>query len=210
MDEFLFLVEMVEQITRDELMVREILSTAKKLFAQQGLKKTTMEDIANAMGKGKSTLYYYFIGKMEIFEAVVEEELKTLLRLTRHAINLVTTAREKLKAYAYTRAAIVQKFHNLSAVTYKDICNNITNILQLKEKHDKIQIELIEEIIKGGVKSGEFKELPEKNIESFSWILFAAFRGIEMLLPASDSPDNNNVNAPDLLIDIVVDGIEAG
>ena len=65
---------MVEQITKDDSMVREILSTAKNLFAQHGLKKTTMEDIANAMGKGKSTLYYYFPGKIEIFEAVVDEE----------------------------------------------------------------------------------------------------------------------------------------
>ena len=62
---------MLAQINKDELMVREILATAKKLFAQHGLKKTTMEDIANALGKGKSTLYYYFPGKTEIFEAVV-------------------------------------------------------------------------------------------------------------------------------------------
>ena len=51
---------MVEQVAKDELMVREILSTAKALFAHHGLKKTTMEDIANSLGKGKSTLYYYF------------------------------------------------------------------------------------------------------------------------------------------------------
>ncbi len=73
--------KMVEQITKDELMIREILSTAKMLFAQHGLKKTTMEDIANAMGKGKSTLYYYFPGKTEIFEAVVDEEMKNLVTL---------------------------------------------------------------------------------------------------------------------------------
>ncbi|HSU50274.1 MAG TPA: helix-turn-helix domain-containing protein, partial [Segetibacter sp.] len=69
---------MVEQVAKDELMVREILSTAKALFAHHGLKKTTMEDIANSLGKGKSTLYYYFTGKTQIFEAVVKEELKHL------------------------------------------------------------------------------------------------------------------------------------
>lgn len=209
MDEIVFLVEMVEQITKDELMVREILSTAKELFARHGLKKTTMEDIANAMGKGKSTLYYYFIGKTELFEAVVDEELKNLSRLTRQAINMATTAKDKLKAYVRIRAVIIEKFQNLSAVVYDGIFNHIADILKLKEKHDEIQIELIKEIIKGGVQSGEFRELAEKKIELFSWTLVAAFRGIELLFPVPELAQNC-VKGPDLLVDIIVDGIKGG
>jgi len=176
---------MVEQITKDELMVREILSTAKMLFARNGLKKTTMEDIANAMGKGKSTLYYYFQGKTEIFEAVVDEEMKNLLRLTRRAINTAVTAKDKLKAYSRTRVSVMEKFHNLSSVVYEDIFNHIGEILKLKQKHDKQQIELITEIIKGGVEAGEFRNLAERNIELFSCTLVAAFRGLELPIPVS-------------------------
>jgi AcrR family transcriptional regulator len=199
--------KMLEQITKDEVMVREILSTAKALFAQHGLKKTTMEDIANAMGKGKSTLYYYFPGKTEIFEAVVDEELKNLLRLTRQAINMATTAKDKLKAYSRTRARVMEKFHNLSSVVYEDIFNHIGVVLKLKQKHDEIQIDLIKEIIKGGVQSGEFKELAERDIELFSFTLVAAFRGIELPLPVSKLVRNCE-NGPDLLVDIMVDGIK--
>lgn len=198
---------MVEQIAKDDSMVGEILSTAKKLFAQYGLKKTTMEDIANAMGKGKSTLYYYFPGKTEIFEAVVDEELKNLLRLTRQAINMATTAKDKLKAYARTRLSAMDKFRNLSAVLYEDIFNHIAEILKLKLKHEEIQIDLIKEIIKGGVQSGEFKEMAEKNIELFSYILVAAFRGVELPLRISKLVRNPETG-PDLLVDIMVDGIK--
>ncbi|MEJ7685346.1 MAG: TetR/AcrR family transcriptional regulator [Segetibacter sp.] len=198
---------MVEQITKDEWMVREILSTAKKLFSEHGLKKTTMEDIAIAMGKGKSTLYYYFPGKTEIFEAVVDEELKNLLRLTRQAINMATTAKDKLKAYVRTRAAAMEKFHNLSAVVYENICHHVADILKLKEKHDETQIDLIKEIIIGGVQSGEFKEIAERNIKLFSCTLVAAFRGLELSLPISKSIKNCE-NGPDLLVDIMVDGIK--
>lgn len=198
---------MVEQVAKDELMVREILSTAKSLFALHGLKKTTMEDIANAMGKGKSTLYYYFIGKVEIFEAVVDEELKNLLRLTRQAINLANTAKDKLKAYSRTRARVMEKFHNLSSVVYEDIFNHIGVVLKLKQKHDEIQIDLIKEILKGGVQSGEFKKLAEPDIELFSFTLVAAFRGIELPLSASKFVRNCE-NGPDVLVDIMVDGIK--
>jgi AcrR family transcriptional regulator len=198
---------MLEQIAKDELMVREILSTAKTLFALHGLKKTTMEDIANAMGKGKSTLYYYFLGKIEIFEAVVDEELKNLLRLTRQAINLANTAKDKLKAYSRTRARVMEKFHNLSSVVYEDIFNHIGVVLKLKQKHDEIQVDLIKEILKGGVQSGEFKKLAERDIELFSFTLVAAFRGIELPLSASKFVRNCE-NGPDLLVDIMVDGIK--
>lgn len=198
---------MVEQITKDELMVREILSTAKMLFAQHGLKKTTMEDIANAMGKGKSTLYYYFPGKTEIFEAVVEQEMKNLVSLTRRAINMASTAKDKLKAYSRTRVSMMQKFHNLSSVVYEEIFNHIARILRLKQKHDQIQIDLIKEIIQGGVHSGEFKELGERNLELFSSTIAAAFRGLELPLSVSQFVRSFE-NGTDLLVDIMVDGIK--
>jgi AcrR family transcriptional regulator len=198
---------MLEQVAKDELMVREILATAKTLFAQHGLKKTTMEDIANSMGKGKSTLYYYFPGKTEIFEAVVEEELKNLLRLTSQAINMSKTAKDKLKAYSRTRARLMDKFHNLSSVVYEDIFNHIGVVLKLKQRHDEIQVELIKEILKGGVQSGEFKQLNDRDVELFSSTLVAAFRGIELPISASKFVRNLE-NGPDLLVDIMVDGIK--
>ena len=198
---------MLEQVAKDELMVREILSTAKTLFAQLGLKKTTMEDIANSMGKGKSSLYYYFPGKTEIFEAVVEEDLKNLLQLTRQAINAAETAKDKLKAYSRTRARVMEKFHNLSSVVYEDIFNHIGVVLKLKQKHDEIQIDIIKEILKGGVQSGEFKKLNERDIELLSFTLVAAFRGIELPFSASGSVRNCE-NGPDLLVDMLVDGIK--
>jgi AcrR family transcriptional regulator len=198
---------MLEQVAKYELMVREILSTAKTLFAQHGLKKTTMEDIANSMGKGKSTLYYYFPGKTEIFEAVVEEDLKNLLRLTRQAINAAGAAKDKLKAYSRTRARVMEKFHNLSSVVYEDIFNHIGVVLKLKQKHDEIQIDLIKEIIKGGVQSAEFKMLNEHDIELLSFTLVAAFRGIELPFSASRFIRNCE-NGPDLLVDMLVDGIK--
>lgn len=197
---------MVEQITKDEVMVREILSTAKRLFAVNGLKKTTMEDIANALGKGKSTLYYYFPGKTEIFEAVVEDEMRSLLRFTRQAMNIAVTAKDKLKAYFRTRVSLMEKLQNLSIVVYEEIFNHIGTILKLKQKHDEIQIDVIKEIIKGGVQSGEFKQLEENDLELFSCALVVAFRGLELPIPVSKLVRSCERGA-DLLVDIMVDGI---
>ncbi len=55
-----------------------ILDASRDLFARFGYKKTTMEDIAMALRKGKSSLYYYFKNKEEIFQAVIELESELL------------------------------------------------------------------------------------------------------------------------------------
>lgn len=199
---------MLEQVAKDEVMVRDILSTAKKLFAQHGLKKTTMEDIANTMGKGKSTLYYYFPSKVEIFEAVVDEEMQSLIRFTRQAITMATTAKDKLKAYCRTRVSVMDKFQNLSLVVYEEILNHVGEILKLKQKHDKIQIDLIKEIIKGGVQGGEFKNLEERDMELFACALVVAFRGLELPIEVSKTIRSSEHGA-DLLVDIMVDGINS-
>ncbi|WP_461492021.1 TetR/AcrR family transcriptional regulator, partial [Pontibacter sp. HJ8] len=51
---------------KDEAIKTEILNEAQKLFRHFGWTKTTMEDIAKATGKGKSTLYYYYKSKDDI------------------------------------------------------------------------------------------------------------------------------------------------
>ena len=52
----------------------EIVEIAKDIFARFGFKKTTVEEIAKAARKTKSSLYYYFNNKEEIFQAVIEHE----------------------------------------------------------------------------------------------------------------------------------------
>jgi len=60
--------------TKEEIIRNEVIITAQRLFQKYGYSKTTMEDIAKAMDRGKSTIYYYFKSKDEIFEAVIIKE----------------------------------------------------------------------------------------------------------------------------------------
>ncbi len=42
-------------LTKEAIIRGEVIATAQKLFQKFGFSKTTMEDIAKAMGRGKST-----------------------------------------------------------------------------------------------------------------------------------------------------------
>ena len=54
---------------------KEILSTANTLFTQNGISKTTMDDIAKAAGYSKSTIYNYFDSKDTIFYHLLHQEM---------------------------------------------------------------------------------------------------------------------------------------
>jgi AcrR family transcriptional regulator len=54
----------------------EIVEIARGIFAKFGFRKTSMDEIAKAVKKAKSSLYYYFQNKEEVFQAVIEREAK--------------------------------------------------------------------------------------------------------------------------------------
>ena len=64
-----------------------ILNSAKTIFARYGFKKTTMDEIAQAARKGKSSIYHYFKSKEDIFKAIVEKEADELSAAIAKATN---------------------------------------------------------------------------------------------------------------------------
>jgi TetR/AcrR family transcriptional regulator, cholesterol catabolism regulator len=59
---------------------KEIFAAAVHVFLEKGFNETSMREIAEAAGVGKSTLYDYFPTKDEILVSMVEEELGNLNR----------------------------------------------------------------------------------------------------------------------------------
>lgn len=60
---------------RKEARPDEILAAALATFAERGFARTRLEDVAARAGISKGTLYLYFKGKEELFEAVVRATL---------------------------------------------------------------------------------------------------------------------------------------
>jgi len=87
---------MGEHLNKDEIVLADILAAARALFERQGLKKTTMDDIASKIGKCKGALYYYFASKEEIFEAVVDQEMTEFFKQVTVEINAAYRAKDKL------------------------------------------------------------------------------------------------------------------
>ena len=57
----------------------EIIHVARKIFTRYGFKKTTMEEIAAASRKGKSSIYYYPFQLYRCKESKVEHTMEDRL-----------------------------------------------------------------------------------------------------------------------------------
>jgi len=167
----------VMSITKDELVKELIVLKAQELFRQYGLKKTTMEDIAKASGKAKSTLYHYFKSKEEVFDSVVHLEMINLRLTVKKKTELETTLQDKIKAY-------VLEF-------YTEIINkvNLYRILKDQLVYQKISTESFNKIVQyekdfvtkmfmDGIDNKELTGVPKGDMEVFAELFLASISGI--------------------------------
>jgi AcrR family transcriptional regulator len=57
----------------------EILDMAARVFAERGFQKTDLQEVADALGIGKGTVYRYFPSKHDLFLAAVDRGMRLLL-----------------------------------------------------------------------------------------------------------------------------------
>jgi len=195
-----------ENLQKDEIIILEIITGARTLFEKFGLKKTTMEDIAKEIGKSKSSLYYYFPSKYEIFQAVVEQEINELFKLAFKAIDNAGTAKEKLKAYTKVRLCKISKLGNLSQVIKNDLMDNMDVVMKIKKKHENTQVKMVRDILAEGVASGEFKKIRSADIDLLALLFTAAFTGISLPM-CGDHQFTDLTQRVDVIVDVMVDGI---
>jgi AcrR family transcriptional regulator len=166
-------------VAKDDIIKDDILKEAQKLFQQFGVKKTTMEDIAKAMGKGKSTLYYYFCSKEDIFDAVITKEMDEVFERVSHAVEKAESAEDKLKAFTLTKIKAVQKRSNLYKIVKGEIQDGMRCMKHIHTEYDAQEVKLVKDILRFGVKNGEFGKAVAKELDLLPSVLVSSLRGLE-------------------------------
>ena len=81
-----------------------------ELFTKYGIDKTTMENIAEAAGKGKSTLYYYFKTKEDVFSAAATVEHGKILQLLEKELRAAKSAADKVRLFFRVPSARIESY----------------------------------------------------------------------------------------------------
>ncbi len=167
------------KLTRKKKLERNrIIKAAGSVFKKYGFRKTTMNDIASVSGKAKSSVYYYFKSKDEIYNAVIFAEGKQYRQKVLNAIKELKTPEEQLKAYIFIRLRTDKVYTNfyyaMNSYTGK---NNF--IKRLKIIYDKEEFRIFSNILNYGAEKGFFEIY---DIKYAAVGIVTAMRGIESVL----------------------------
>jgi len=198
--------------TKDELLREKILSGADRLFQKYGLLKTTMEDIAREAGKGKSTLYYYFKSKEEIFDEIIQNEKKQFFETIQIAVSKAPTAKEKLHVFIitrFTRLKELTNLYNVMANELKEALDGCVNDMSLRyrKQYDQKEADIVKSIFQYGIVTGEFRVFSEEDLDLMAFVFMSSQHGLEIDLIIHDKLDEMLLRL-NFLMSILVDGIK--
>jgi len=180
-----------------------ILQIAQEIFSKFGYKKTTLDDIANAVRKGKSSLYYYFNSKEDLFQAVIAKEVDILKQALEKVVFRSMDPEEKLREYILTKLRTFRDLANL----YNALENDVTAIgfiNDIKEKNEKDEIRMIKRILIEGVRRDKF-QIDDLNLTAIG--ISMTIKGLEMPLSTGDYGTYDIETSVDNLVRIICYGI---
>lgn len=177
---------------KEDLIQEQILQAAKQLFAVHGFAKVTMDDVAKAVGKGRSSLYYYYKSKDEIFDAVINIEISEMLGAMKKAISQATTVEEKINAFFVTKLKVRrQKGSFYKAMEAGMDADAISDFNKAKIfHHDQIMEKegvLLSHILAEGIKNDQLKMIEKKEMDILVFVMLSTLHGLKRELKLDSS-----------------------
>jgi AcrR family transcriptional regulator len=182
---------------------KKIIHTAGQIFSHYGFKKTTMDEIARALKMGKSSIYYYYESKEDIFEAVVLYEANVLRNELTTAIKSVDSPIEKMKNYVFVRMKSFEKLSNYYNAIFDKNLDHFEFIETIREKYDREELAILRLIIYDGERKKVFNVV---NSEYTAMAIQTTLKGLEVPLFWKKKEVNieNRLNA---ILDVLFYGI---
>jgi len=158
---------------------KKIIIAAGQVFSRYGYKHTSMEEIARELKMGKSSIYYYFSGKEDIFKAVVLYEANLLRNELTKAIKSVDSPVEKMQVYISVRMKTFEKLSNYYNAVFDRNLAHFDFIEKIREKYDLEELAILRLIIYDGSRKGVFRV---EGSEYTAMAVQTALKGLEVPL----------------------------
>lgn len=185
--------------------VREqLVQAARQVFARYGYKKTALDDISKEARKGKSTIYYYFKSKDDIFKAVIDAEAEIRKKTIDEQISEIDDPQQKLKTYIYVRMLSLKKVGNYYEAIKNDLLDNLYFVNSLRVNHFDEEIELVKNLLLQGVEK-EVYTIP--NPELTAKTIVTLLQGFEVPLIQKNISDEELQKSVDEMLNILFFGI---
>lgn len=193
------------------LLQQQIKTTALERFAYFGIEKTTMYEIASAVGITSSCLASHFANKSQLISEISKELiLQENMQLAQH-IGKHTSTLQALYKLLEIKDKTRQKYSSTQlTLRYKNKYSGLPeSVVQLIKK---VEIKQVQMILKRGIKRGELMAFPVKRVaEVFAEMLYGVVLGasskLSEILSVSNYPPEEVLEKQKEITTIFVNGL---
>ena len=188
----------------------EIVEIAGQLFDRLGYENTSMSKIAQALGSGKASLYYYFKSKEELFLNVLRDEGYRYFEANRNCLEDEKDIIKKLKFYLTIPIQLAEHQSGIMMKMYFKIRKiRLKRAKQLADEMLESYFSGFREMLVEGIESGIFRS--DLDIERFMMVVFSNINGL-LFMEIPEIEKFNDIREKrknyEYLLDIVLEGIK--
>jgi AcrR family transcriptional regulator len=154
----------------------ELLELAAAMFAQRGLRATTVRDIADAAGILSGSLYHHFASKEEMVDEVLRGFLDWLFARYQEIIDTQPNPLERFKGLFMASFDAIEHRH-AQVVIYQDEAKRLTSQPRFSYVQDlnRKQRQMWVDVLQQGIKEGYFRsdlnvDLVYRFIRDTTWV----------------------------------------
>src|SRR6266705_1661424 len=100
-----------------------ILEAARKFFAEKGFHEATVDDIAEAAGVAKGTVYLYYESKRDIYFAALKFGIEQMYAMLDERLISVSTPQEKLRTLIAVKLQYFEENRDFFKSYYSELGN---------------------------------------------------------------------------------------
>ncbi|BBX88810.1 TetR family transcriptional regulator KstR2 [Mycolicibacterium boenickei] len=137
----------------------ELLDLAATMFAERGLKATTVRDIADSAGILSGSLYHHFKSKEQMVEEVLKDFLDWLFARYQEILDSETTPLGQLTGLFMASFEAIEHRH-AQVVIYQDEAKRLSSIPQFAfvDERNREQRKMWIDILQQGIADGSFRQ----------------------------------------------------
>ena len=190
-----------------EFRTSEILEAARAVFARRGYNNATMDEIADAAGVAKGTVYLYFPSKRDLFLAALREGIEALHQRAGREIEFARTTADRVRAFIAARLRYCAGNRDFFRIYYTEFANlqvrSSAETPEFQDLYDK-QMQLLARILTQGAQRGELRALDAVRTADLIYAVTRAAIARHVLY----WPDEPVESTIDLVFDFVWRGIQ--
>jgi AcrR family transcriptional regulator len=194
--------------SQDDIIQQEIIKAAIRLYQKFGPDGFTMDELAAAAGRSRTSLYYYYKNRDEIYQAVMDKIARDMTAEIRQAVAVVETLRDKIYAFCHTKLKASQDWKKVfsAMMASMDAEEQSKHTKVMYSWHKKLvhhESVILNDILTGATRRKEMRAISPGDQDTLVFLIYSGIRGFRREIFELNDPHDMKA-ALQLLTDMVV------